>query len=400
MKFNENRGRTNSAPSTITGKLIALLLASTSLISATCAFAQSESEQPTAQKPAQSPAQKPAQSPAQTPAQSPAQKPAQSPAQTPAQSPAQTPVQSPGSEASTKVQISNPTSTLPSATDPQIKTFNAAHLSWLPEANPRNELLVFLTGTNGKPYRSRFLETASKLGYHVISLMYPCSIAAQTACANSDDPDAYMKFRLEIIQGTDTSTEIDVPRADCIENRLAKLLVYLNNQQPGSGWDNYIESGEPKWGNIGFCGQSQGGGHAYVISKIHPVSRVIFFGSPKDYSFHFNAPAKGFDTDTKTPAKCYFGFNHMEDKQGNCDHKQQLAIFKQMGLTALGIADADHPTPSYNHAHLIFTDGQLPDMTQMPRIHNFAINNTTVLSANGKPICPPVWHYMLTEPVK
>jgi hypothetical protein len=293
------------------------------------------------------------------------------------------------------------TSTLPSDTDSGITKYNDANLSWLPYAEPRHELLVFLTGTGGKPYRSRFLETAAQLGYHVISLMYPCDIAAQQACPNSDDPDAYMKFRLEIIQGKDLSDAVNVSRTDSIENRLEKLIKYLAVHQPGKGWQEYLEpNGEPKWSKIGFCGQSQGGGHAAIIAKVHEVARVIMFGSPKDYSFRLSAPAKGFDTNTKTPLDRYFAFNHMEDKVGACNHQQQMEIFNQMGLTALGIADADHPTANYNHAHLIFTDGQLPDMTQMPRIHNFAINNTTVLSSNGQLICPPVWKYMLTEPAK
>lgn len=89
----------------------------------------------------------------------------------------------------------------------------------------------------------------------------------------------------------------------------------------------------------------------------------------------------------------------MEDRQGGCNHQQQMEIFNKIGLTALGTADADHPTASYGHAHLIFTDGQLADMSQMPQIHNFAINNQSVLSSNGQPICPPVWNYLLTEPV-
>ncbi|CAM6003823.1 unnamed protein product [Sphagnum balticum] len=301
----------------------------------------------------------------------------------------------------TQKNVPGVTSTLPSDTDPGITQFNDPHLSWLPYTKPRNELLVFVLGTNGKPRRLPFLETAAQLGYHVISLMYPCDVAAQQVCPNSDDPNAYMNFRLEIIQGQDLSNAISVSRTDSIENRLRKLIKYLTIHQPGQGWDQYMDNfGEPKWSKIGFAGQSQGGGHAYVISKVHEVARVMMFGSPKDYSHYFNAPARGFDSNTKTPLDRYFAFNHMEDKIGLCNHEQQMEIFRQMGLLALGSADADHPQPSYNHAHLIFTDGQMPDMSEMVHIHNFALNNSTVISSNGQPICPPVWKYMLTEPVK
>ncbi|MBU6455533.1 MAG: hypothetical protein KGS72_27420 [Cyanobacteria bacterium REEB67] len=304
---------------------------------------------------------------------------------------------------STKAQSppTNPTSTTPSATDSAIRTFDDAHLSWTPYTTPRHELLLFLPGTAGKPHRTQFLETAASLGYHVIFLMYPDDIAAQQACANSDDPNAYMQFRLAIIEGGNYSDRTNISRADSIDSRLRHLLRYLDSHQPGQGWSTFLEAdGAPKWSSIAVAGQSQGGGHAYVISKIHPVARVIFFGSPKDYSFRFRAPAGGFDSNTKTPLSRYFAFNHIEDRQGGCNHEQQMEIFKKIGLTTYGIADADHPTPAYNRAHLIFTDGQLADMSQMPQIHNFAVNNATVLSSSGKPICPPVWNYLLTEPVK
>jgi hypothetical protein len=94
----------------------------------------------------------------------------------------------------------NPTATTPSATDPHILTFNNPHISWLPSSRPRNQLLLFLQGTSGVPRAQfLFLETAAALGYHVIELAYPNDIAAQQACINSPDPDAYLKFRLEIM---------------------------------------------------------------------------------------------------------------------------------------------------------------------------------------------------------
>jgi len=50
-------------------------------------------------------------------------------------------------------------------------------------------LLLFLPGTNGHPQEDFPLaETASELGYHVISLMYPDTIAAQQICRDSSDP--------------------------------------------------------------------------------------------------------------------------------------------------------------------------------------------------------------------
>jgi len=289
----------------------------------------------------------------------------------------------------------NPTATTPSATDPHILTFNNPHISWLPSSRPRNQLLLFLQGTSGVPRAQfLFLETAAALGYHVIELAYPNDIAAQQACINSPVPDAYLKFRLEIISGGNMSDLIHINVADSIENRLRQLLNYLNIHQTNLGWGQYLDrNGQICWNKICVAGQSQGGGHAYVISKFHEVARVIMTGSPKDYSHYFGGPAKGFDSNTKTPLDRYFTFNQIEDTVGACDHTQQMQILQQIGLTKFGTANADQPSSNYNHAHIIVTDAQPENVISPKQLHNVPLNGNIS-------ICPPVWRYVLTEPVQ
>jgi hypothetical protein len=290
-------------------------------------------------------------------------------------------------------QPSNPTATIPSDTDPRISTFNQPHMSWLPTSRQRNQLLVFLPGTGGEPReRFPFTETAAALGYHVISLMYPDSVAAQQVCARSDDPGAYMKFRLAIIQGGEFPPIGTITQADSIVNRLTQLLRHLSVRQPNCGWDQYLDRNQQiDWSKVAVSGQSQGGGHAYVISKYYSVARVLCFGSPKDYSFRFMRPAEGFDGNTRTPLARYFAFNHMRDTAGGCNHDEQLQIFQQIGLTRFGSADADR-SQNFNHAHLIYTDA--PISTSNPKAYHGSVIKGAL------PICVPVWTYMLTEPVQ
>lgn len=286
----------------------------------------------------------------------------------------------------------NPTATRPSDTDSRISTFNDPHISWLPTTKSRNQLLVFLPGTGGKPKEQfSFAETGAALGYHVIALMYPDNIAAQKKCSGSPDPQAYTKFRMAIIEGGDIGPHRHIDRADSIETRLTQLLNYLDGQQPDRGWRQFLNANKKiAWNKVVIAGHSQGGGHAYMIAKIHKVARVITFGSPKDYSFYFNRPAQGFDADTQTPLNRYFAFNHMQDNGHGCSHAQQMEILKQMGVLQLGIANADKPSPNYNHAHIIFTDVPLPNPV---KYHGSVLNETL-------PVCAPVWKYMLTEPVQ
>jgi hypothetical protein len=286
-------------------------------------------------------------------------------------------------------QMTGAAATMPSDTDPRIKSFNEPHISWLPEGRPRNQVLVFLPGTGGQPSeRMPFAKTGCALGYHVISLMYPDNVAAQQACARSDDPDAHIKFREAIIKGGDFQYT-HVEQQDCIENRLTKLLLYLSTKNSKDGWDQFLDSNKQiNWNKVIISGQSQGGGHAYVISKDHTLARVLMFGSPKDYSFYFKRPAKGFDSNTKTPLKRYFAFNHVEDNANGCSHDQQSEIFQQLGLDHLGEVTAEQAKGNYNHAHLIYTDAPVDG----GKYHGSVIKGQL-------PVCVPVWKYMLTEPV-
>jgi hypothetical protein len=287
-----------------------------------------------------------------------------------------------------------PFSIRPSETDPRISEFNSAHLAWLPEGSARNRLLVFLPGTGGmpeKPLFHPFAATAAALGYHVVALMYPDNLSAQKKCSQSDDPDAYLKFRNAIIRGGVIGPHRTIQPKDSIESRLEKLLLYLDGRQPDQGWGRYLTKNRRgiRWPMVAVAGQSQGGGHSYILGKNHEVARVLMFGSPKDYSFRFDAPAKGLDSKTKTPLKRFFAYNHVRDNGNGCTHEQQTRILRQIGLPNLGVADADNPRPFYDHAHVLYTNADLGHST---RFHGSVLRGN--LSVN-----PPVWKYMLTEPV-
>ncbi len=285
-----------------------------------------------------------------------------------------------------------PVRVLPSETDPRIREFDEPHLAWLPDGHQRGQLLVFLPGTGGKPEKGqfqRFASTAAEVGYHVVALMYPDNIAAQVHCARSTDPDAYTKFRTAILTGGPIGPHRTVEPPDSIENRLEKLLVRLDVTQPGRGWGDFLTPEQAvKWPRIAVAGHSQGGGHAYMLGKNHELARVVMFGSPKDYSFHFQAPAKGLDGSTRTPLTRFYAYNHVRDDENGCTHEQQRQILDRIGLPALGVADVDHADLTQSHAHVLYTNADVPS----GRFHGSVVSS-------GLPINPTVWKYMLTAPV-
>jgi hypothetical protein len=130
----------------------------------------------------------------------------------------------------------------PQSTDPAINIALDDHLLWVPPSSRINKLVVFLASSRAAPSTAKiFQEEAARLGYHVIGLAYPNNPGLASFCPQSADPEAcYENVRLQIITGTPQTNFVQVNRANSIENRLVKLLVYLDKTYPGEGWGQFL----------------------------------------------------------------------------------------------------------------------------------------------------------------
>src|SRR5262249_18275929 len=128
---------------------------------------------------------------------------------------------------------------------------------------------------------------AGRLGYHTIILAYRneapiaalptanppgCGNAEQVPSTNTCARDA----RQEILDGNGEASVVDVDRANRIENRLNKLLVYLKDTYPGDGWGQFLDASGllPKWSETVIAGSSLGAGEAVMIAQRHDVYRA------------------------------------------------------------------------------------------------------------------------------
>jgi len=140
-----------------------------------------------------------------------------------------------------------------SQTDSNIGFELAQHQTYYnPECDSRNLLVVHLLGSFDNPNSTSYYPTlAANNGFHVVVLKYSNLIAAQTACADSDDDTCYYKFRKEIIEGIDLSNEVEVDSINSINNRLFRLLIHLNEEFPENNWGHFISSdNEVDWGHV------------------------------------------------------------------------------------------------------------------------------------------------------
>jgi hypothetical protein len=280
----------------------------------------------------------------------------------------------------------------PKATDNAIDNWLEDHYAVINRSGPaRKKLFLFFAGAYGTPRDTHLLiEQAANNGYHAINLRYPNSWSIGGLCGDSADPDCFEKVRAEIIDGTDRTDKINISRANSIENRLVKLLLYLHAQHHDEGWRQYLEGNAPKWSSIIVAGHSQGGGHAALIARLHAVERVVLFASG-DYSDFFAAPAPWLSKPSATPVERYYGFGHIKDEIQ--DWRRLQAIWKSRGMAAFGApVDVDTTLPPYEHSHQLYTTAS---PHQAGQFHMSLVgDDETPKLPDGTPRFQPVWQYL------
>lgn len=284
----------------------------------------------------------------------------------------------------------------PQTTDPQIDTFLSQHyVSRNPGVTQRDQLMVFLPGTNGAPIAYRaFTNLAADMGFHAIALTYVNGEGVNEMCGPTLDLDCYGNVRLEILDGTDRSTLVSVNRPNSIENRLIKLLIHMQQINPAANWAQYLDAGTGiRWDRIVIAGHSQGGGHAGIIGKTRRVARVLMFAA-MDFNGARNSVANWMLLSSTTPNAAYFGFSHQQDEEVN------YTILTTRAWTAYGMdvfgapVSVDTALPPYGDTHSLSTN-----VAEIPAGSNYhgaiVVDTRFPVDQNGVCIYEPAWRYLL-----
>ncbi len=199
----------------------------------------------------------------------------------------------------------------PSATDHRINTADTPHLVIYNPDIKQGKLLLFIPGTGGDARKgpTAFFKTAIEQGYRVINLSYINTPAIIQICKNenlANCPDCAELFRHYRIYGDNNFSLVDDQPHDAIINRFTKLLKYLVEFDKQGNWGMYLENGEPKWDQIVFTGQSQGGGMSIYIAKKVVVAKVIAFSAGWDHA-NKDKIAKWYFNPSATPTERLYG---------------------------------------------------------------------------------------------
>lgn len=190
----------------------------------------------------------------------------------------------------------------PSETDPNIKeVYSTAtlqdrrlgfgyHVVGIPDSfSSQSQVHLHLTGSYGRPFNQDaingssilnqlFLEEGMRAGRVMIQLAYNNrfqvngDICVQMPTLNN----CAGLVRTEIITGQDLSSAVTTSRADSIENRLQKLMDYLQERSL------LLSTQTLQWRQLEVSGHSQGSGHAYFLAKFYGVKRACLLGGPYD----------------------------------------------------------------------------------------------------------------------
>lgn len=274
----------------------------------------------------------------------------------------------------------------PIQTDIGYAAVQDSHLVVRNTATNLNKLFLFIggTGSNTKGYLA-LSNFAGNLGFDVINLSYPNTVAA-ASLANSNDSMTFNKYRQEVCYGTPLSVDVTVDTLNSIYKRTVKLINYLNTTYPTQNWNQYlINPTTLDWSKIIVGGHSQGGGHACYFAKFNVVERSLMFSSPNDYSNFFSRSANWLRTPGVSVMSKHFAYLSLSDEI--VPFSNQLVNLQGLGLFPLyDTTYVDNANSPYSNSHCLYT-------TQAPGLSILYHNSTTKSGS----INNSVWTYMLTS---
>ncbi len=284
----------------------------------------------------------------------------------------------------------------PGETDENLRTplgTSTSQFGYVPRnlAAAKGSLFIMLPGTLSEPKDYKLiLQAAAESGYHAIGLDYDNRTTIKSICQNSNDPDCSFNALNEYLTGNNTSGDVSIGRAESFENRISKMLVYLNENHPGDNWGQFITTqGMINWRMVSLAGHSQGGTHALYISKVRPLLRASFFSSP--YGFESGGSFPEWITDEGlTPSNKLFAFNHKSDRLMNWDEVNRT-------LNAAGLSGAKRLIDVHNDL-----EGFQRFYTQVSKGFGLqggahgatCVDNDTPKDRNRNPKFKDVWQYM------
>jgi hypothetical protein len=211
-----------------------------------------------------------------------------------------------------------------------------AHLDT--RATPLGKLVIFLSGANNSPqdWRDHGRELAS-FGFHVVGPHYNNRWSTNGTC-DGQPSSCGIDTRWEALVGEDTSSAIEIPRADSAEGRVVTMLKFLVTEHPGGDWGYYLGPGdELRYDRMIIGGISHGAASTGLYAIRRAFTRAVM---------HSGGPQGDKNEAKSTPLSEWYGFVHTEDPA----YDAISGAFENYGLLGT-LTSIDRATPPYGNSH-------------------------------------------------
>lgn len=284
---------------------------------------------------------------------------------------------------------------LPTTTDPDITNGLSMQFAYITkEPNLRkNKLFIFLPGTGASPRAyKKIIQTAAEHGYYSFGLHYDNSSSSIGICKHTNDENCVQNALKEYFEGVDYSSEVEVSFPNSFINRITKMILYLNAQNPSENWNQFLTANnEIKWNLISLAGHSMGSRHVFFISKQVSLYKVGLFSGPNGFVLANGDFPAWLSNVGATDNANITGFANLNDNLAQWNYVQN--IWQIIGLqgTPLSVDNNNEP-----NSHQLFTD-YVPQNNSGSLIsaHNSTcVDIDTPIASNGRPKFENVWKYM------
>lgn len=256
---------------------------------------------------------------------------------------------------------------------------------------PKGRLFVFLPGGGAGATDYRLIGAqAARSGYHALGITYPNASPVSTLC-NGRPASCYGDTRRTILTGRSVSPAISVSRANSIENRVIRLLQFMQVTDPDGAWNQFLVGDTAvRWSAVSVAGHAQGGADALFIAQRHEVLRATTYASFGDALPSGQNVAPWLTQPFATPMSRVFGLISSLDEVTS--PFTTLAVWSAIGMGTL-LVDVDITAMPYGASQRFITAAAPINarFSVAPNHNVVALDFNTPRFSNATPAFAAVW---------
>lgn len=283
---------------------------------------------------------------------------------------------------------------LPKETDKNITNGLSKQFAYITKEPKlrKNKLFIFLPGTAASPRAyKKIIQTAAEHGYYSFGLHYDNSLSSAGICKRTNDENCSQNALKEYFKGVDYSSEVNVSFPNSFINRITKMILYLDSQNPSENWGQFLTANnEIKWNLISLAGHSMGSRHAFFISKQVSLYKVGLFSGPNGFVLANGRFPSWLSTAGATANANITGFANINDRLAKWHYVEKIWQIIGMEGKPLNIDKNSKLT-----SHQLFTDYiSQNSRSRIPAHNSTCVDTDTPMTSNGRPKFEKVWEYM------